>query len=151
MWMHFFVYALAHNLTVKIDAKIWFFHEADSSQIKEGKKHKEVRVSLTSLFLQWCKVPFNDHIFFHENALPFSVLCSLSDNCLVCFYDSPCFFFIFLIFKMLASEGHSWNIPQMYTSSLWRARHSESIAAYEAGNQDLRISRKFYRERLYFI
>lgn len=52
-----------------------FFPGAESSRIKEKiKKNKEVRASLTSLFLQSCEVPFNDHIFFHENALPFSGL-----------------------------------------------------------------------------
>lgn len=39
----------------------------------------------------------------------------------------------------------------MFIHPLQRAGHLESIAAHDAANQGLSISRKLYQERLYFI
>ena len=84
------------------------------------RERTKVKASLPSLFLQQHKVPFNDHIFLHENAWPFSGLCFG-----VVLIIAWCIFlisnaFIFLTLEMLAPGGYSLEISYRHLSILCR-------------------------------
>lgn len=117
------------------------------------RERMKVKASLPSLFLQLHKVPFNDHIFLHENAWPFSGLCFG-----VILIIAWCIFlmpnaFIFLTQNASSWRLFSWNILQTFIHSLQggQAPRECYCLSYCWPNLDLRISRKHHLEGPYLI